>query len=229
MKGGKKMFFITEADLRELLKNKSFSDFKLPPETKLTPGAREFLLDNRVNLYDDIYSDKKNTTNKTSKDDKQVDRSKYGNMNKKFIGNIRLLHLETLLSGSSLIEKDISIIQDISKISRQILEIKKYVQSSEMVEFVEYKKCSGISEEAFSSYIDDCFEINELHMQVENSNDILHLHRLRVLYRNFYDEIDDYEFEKDILKTMKESLNRIINTLSRLICAVCGSKKCQEL
>lgn len=229
MKGGKKMFFITEADLREQLKNKSFSDFKLPPETKLTPGAREFLLDNRVNLYDDIYSDKKNTTNKTSKDDKQVDRSKYGNMNKKFIGNIRLLHLETLLSGSSLIEKDISIIQDISKISRQILEIKKYVQSSEMVEFVEYKKCSGISEEAFSSYIDDCFEINELHMQAENSNDILHLHRLRVLYRNFYDEIDDYEFENDILKTIKESLNRIINTLSRLICAVCGSKKCQKL
>lgn len=229
MKGGKKMFFITEADLREQLKNKSFSDFKLPPETKLTPGAREFLLDNRVNLYDDIYSDKKNTTNKTSKDDKQVDRPKYGNMNKKFIGNIRLLHLETLLSGSSLIEKDISIIQDISKISRQILEIKKYVQSSEMIEFVEYKKCSGISEEAFSSYIDDCFEINELHMQAENSNDILHLHRLRVLYRNFYDEIDDYEFETDILKTMKESLNRIINTLSRLICVVCGSKKCQKL
>lgn len=45
-------------------------------------------------------------------------------MNKKFIGNIRLLHLETLLCGSLLIEKDISIIQDISKISRQILEIK---------------------------------------------------------------------------------------------------------
>ena len=223
------MIFITEADLREQLKNKSFSDFKLPPETKLTPGARQFLLDNRVNLYDDIYSSKKNNTNKTSKDDKQVDRSKYGNMNKKFIGNIRLLHLETLLSGSSLIEKDISIIQDISKISLQILEIKKYVQSSEMVEFVEYKKCSGISEEAFSSYIDDCFEINELHMQAENSNDILHLHRLRVLYRNFYDEIDDYEFEEDILKTMKESLNRIINTLSRLICGVCGSKKCQKL
>jgi len=223
------MIFITEADLREQLKNKSFSDFKLPPETKLTPGARQFLLDNRVNLYDDIYSSKKNTTNKTSKDDKQVDRSKYGNMNKKLIGNIRLLHLETLLCGSLLMVKDISTIQDISKISRQILEIKKYVQGSEMVEFVEYKKCSGISEEAFSSYIDDCFEINELHMQVENSNDILHLHRLRVLYRNFYYEIDDYEFEKDILKTMKESLNRIINTLSRLICAVCGSKKCQKL
>ena len=137
--------------------------------------------------------------------------------------------METLLCGSLLIEKDISIIQDISKISRQILEIKKYVQSSEMVEFVEYKKCSGISEEEFSSYIDDCFEINELHMQAENSNDILHLHRLRVLYRNFYDEIDDYEFENDILKTIKESLNRIINTLSRLICAVCGSKKCQKL
>ena len=54
-------------------------------------------------------------------------------------------------------------------------------------------------------------------------------YRLRVLYRNFYDEIDDYEFEKDILKTMKESLNRIINTLSKLICVVCGSKKCQKL
>jgi len=230
MKGGKNVIFITEADLRELFRNRSFSDFKLPPGTRLTPGARQFLLDNRVNLYDDIYNNNINTSNEIYKDNnKKLSTSKGVNYNKKFMRKIRLIHSETLLCGSSLVEKNLNIIQDISKISRQILEITKYIQTGTMTEFVEYKKCSGISEDEFSAYIDDCFEINDFHIQTENSNDILYLHKLRVLYRDFYDELDDYEFEDDIIKNIKESLNRIINTISRLICAICGSKQCQRL
>ena len=47
------MKFITEQDLRDLYKKQPFMDYDLQPEERLTPGARQFLLDRGINLYAD--------------------------------------------------------------------------------------------------------------------------------------------------------------------------------
>ena len=47
------MKFITEEDLRDLYKKQPFMDYELQPGERLTPGARQFLLDRGINLYDD--------------------------------------------------------------------------------------------------------------------------------------------------------------------------------
>ena len=47
------MKFITEEDLRDLYKKQPFMDYDLQPGERLTPGARQFLLDRGINLYDD--------------------------------------------------------------------------------------------------------------------------------------------------------------------------------
>lgn len=47
------MKFITEDDLRDLYKKEPFMDYDLQPGERLTPGARQFLLDRGINLYDD--------------------------------------------------------------------------------------------------------------------------------------------------------------------------------
>lgn len=44
------MKFITEMELRDLYKTRPFSTFALHPDTKITPGARQFLVDRRVAL-----------------------------------------------------------------------------------------------------------------------------------------------------------------------------------
>lgn len=44
--------FITEDDLRDQYKKQALVDFQLPPDTRLTPGARQFLIDRGVNLYE---------------------------------------------------------------------------------------------------------------------------------------------------------------------------------
>lgn len=44
------MKFITEMELRDLYKKESFATYVLEPDIKITPGARQFLVDRRVTL-----------------------------------------------------------------------------------------------------------------------------------------------------------------------------------
>ena len=66
------MKFITEDDLRDLYKKEPFMDYDLQPGERLTPGARQFLLDRGINLYDDDpflnTGFKKSTSSKSSDD-----------------------------------------------------------------------------------------------------------------------------------------------------------------
>lgn len=66
------MKFITEDDLRDLYKKEPFMDYDLQPGERLTPGARQFLLDRGINLYnDDPFLNtgfKKSTSSKSSDD-----------------------------------------------------------------------------------------------------------------------------------------------------------------
>ena len=47
------MKFITEEDLRDIYKKQPFTDYDLQPGERLTPGARQFLLDRGINMYDE--------------------------------------------------------------------------------------------------------------------------------------------------------------------------------
>ena len=188
------MLFITEADLRDQFKLQPITKFKLPPDTKLTPGARQFLLDRGVDLYDE---DQNNDSFKSKRQKVQNKEDKGLKISSRLSSKIKLLHSETLLCATNFIGGDINIIQDISKVSRFVLGILKYIEC-------------GI-------------------MTVENGKDIITLHRLRMLYVNFYEELEDYQFESEDVKTkLKEYLCQTINTLSRLIYTIHGSKQCQR-
>ena len=66
------MKFITEDDLRDLYKKEPFMDYDLQPGERLTPGARQFLLDRGINLNDDdpfLNTGFKTSTSSKSSDD----------------------------------------------------------------------------------------------------------------------------------------------------------------
>jgi len=221
------MLFITEADLRDQFKLQPITKFKLPPDTKLTPGARQFLLDRGVDLYDE---DQNNDSFKGKRKNGENRQNKGIKITSRLSSKIKLLHSETLLCATNFVGGDINMIQDISKVSRFVLGILKYIECGIMTENLEYKICEHISEENFSKELSDCLEINDFYIQVENGKDIITLHRLRMLYANFYDELENYQFEsKDVRTKLKEYLCQIINTLSRLIYTIHGSKQCQRL
>ncbi len=220
------MLFITEADLRDQFKLQPITKFKLPPDTKLTPGARQFLLDRGVDLYDE---DQNNDSFKGRKKNEENRQNKGSKISSRLSSKIKLLHSETLLCATNFVGGDIDMIQDISKVSRFVLGILKYIECGIMTENLEYKICDHISEEDFSKELSDCLEINDFYIQVENGKDIITLNRLRMLYVNFYEELEDYQFESEDIKTkLREYLCQIINTLSRLMYTIHGSKQCQK-
>lgn len=45
------MKFITEEDLRDLYKRQPFTNYDLQPGERLTPGARQFLVDRGIDMY----------------------------------------------------------------------------------------------------------------------------------------------------------------------------------
>ncbi|MGT2784564.1 hypothetical protein [Streptococcus merionis] len=53
------MKFLTENDLRVAYHEFPFETFTIPPQTKLTPGARTFLMDRKVTIKDDNSLQKK--------------------------------------------------------------------------------------------------------------------------------------------------------------------------
>jgi ethanolamine utilization cobalamin adenosyltransferase len=46
------MKFITEEDLRDLYRKEPFKDFALEQGARMTPGARQFLIDKGINTFD---------------------------------------------------------------------------------------------------------------------------------------------------------------------------------
>ena len=104
------MLFITESDLRDQFKLQPITNFKLPPDTKLTPGARQFLLDRGVDLYDE---DQNNDSFKSKRQKVQNKEDKGLKISSRLSSKIKLLHSETLLCATNFIGGDINIIQDI--------------------------------------------------------------------------------------------------------------------
>ena len=47
------MKFITEYDLRARFNEQPFTDYRIEKNTRLTPGARQFLSDRRITLLED--------------------------------------------------------------------------------------------------------------------------------------------------------------------------------
>ena len=47
------MKFITEDDLRTIYRDKPFSSYDIGPDSRLTPGARQFLQDRQINVFAD--------------------------------------------------------------------------------------------------------------------------------------------------------------------------------
>ena len=224
------MKFITEDDLRDLYKIEPFTTYEIEPGTRITPGARQFLADRGINMFDeDIFKKKPDSS---SKKNTGITEGKGNCKNKKLKSKMNSMEALFLLTGEELLSRDVCLAQKVINLSKQFTCIKKVAEGKGVAENLNCEKCTGINEECFSDYLDECFEINEFHIQLEKGKEILLLNRLRCelqeiepvlleLYENCEDKNAPCE---DIIK----KLNQISNTLSQLICSAFGGEKCQR-
>ncbi|MGN0704014.1 MAG: cobalamin adenosyltransferase [Lentihominibacter sp.] len=221
------MKFITEEDLRDIYKKQPFTDYDLQPGERLTPGARQFLVDRGINMYDKndpfISSGTVKAETSESADASAGDRKK-----RKFCSRLKSLQALFLLTAEELMKQDVCMSQQITGLYRQFACLGSAAEGKCEAADLCCKACTGINADNFSRNIGDCFEITEFHMQLEKGHEILLLTRLRSSLEELDAELEDFIRDTELQNTFSGKLNQIINTLSQMICCAVGGKECQR-
>lgn len=223
------MKFITEDDLRDLYKKEPFTSYEQEPGTRLTPGARQFLMDKGINMFDtDNGSREKNTEIKqteTAAPEKKCE-------NKKLYNRMNSAEALFFLTEEELLGRDVCLAQSVINLRKQFAGMKNAIKNKAPFEKLYCKECTGINNNNFSEAPEDCFEISEFHVQLEKGREIVILHRLRCALKELGDIVPElYECgDNDSIQSgdIIAGLNQIINSLSQLICSAFGGKKCQR-
>ncbi|EXG83868.1 hypothetical protein K413DRAFT_0571 [Clostridium sp. ASBs410] len=203
------MKFITEDDLRILFRREPFTTYDLPAGTRLTPGARQFLVDKKILISDDPMmvkrKNEKPAEKKEEAPEKEICRDR-------FLLKKKTLQAQFLETGLELLNRDVLLAEQIFALERKLSDLGK---EGREVEFG-FEPCTGFHKENFNKPSDDCFEITGFHAQSEKGKEIVLLHRLRCSVRELAAE------------TENAGLNPFINRLSQMICLEYGGKKCQR-
>jgi ethanolamine utilization cobalamin adenosyltransferase len=225
------MKFITEEDLRDLYRKEPFTTYEIETGARLTPGARQYLADRGINMFDNGPCTNNNTVNVKLQ---SASLEKKNNLQKKKL-HCRIKSMEALflLTGEELLSGDAALAQSVINLGKQFSNIKNALAGKDSAENLCCKECTGIKDVNFSDNLEDCFEITEVHMQLKKGRDIMILHRLRCTLREIEPEVLElYEGSKDeneLCKDIIGKVNQIVNTLSQMICSVVGGKTCQKI
>ncbi|ABX41797.1 hypothetical protein [Lachnoclostridium phytofermentans] len=209
------MKFITEDDLRILFRREPFTFYDIPTGNRLTPGARQFLVDKKVPISNDPMVVKRKNEKST---EIKVEASKKEDAPKKeickevFQLKKKTLQAQFLEAGLELLSRDVLLAQQVFDLERTLFFIGKEGRE----EVITCKNCTGFHEGNMHESFEDCFEITGFHAQSEKGKEIVLLHRLRCNVRELAAEAEN------------ENLNPIINRLSQMICLEYGGKLCQR-
>lgn len=242
------MKFITEEDLRDLYRKQPFTDYDLQPGERLTPGARQYLVDKGINMYEkeeafikrlsqgsnaaatataqepcEAQAEAETATATVNVIAPTGERKK-----KKFCSRMKSLQSLFLLTAEEILEKDVCMSQQLISLNRQFASLGSASEGKCEVSDLYCKQCTGMNAENFSKCIGDCFEITEFHMQMQNGRTMLLLSRLRSELEEMDADLPDLLDGENLQNQVSEKLNQIINTLSQMICLSLGGKECQR-
>lgn len=217
------MKFITEEYLRDLYRKETFSNYVIEEGQRLTPGAIQYLADKKIKLVD------KETENHTNEILEEAVESEgalgVSNLKKKICLKLKSTEAKCLLLSSEIVNADVALAQNISKLGHRIKDLKYIVETD-----AKYVNISALnfSEDEIYNELDD-FEITDFHMQLENSDAILKMNILHCsLVEMKFDIIEAYDYQEEDLKNIVISrLNHVIESLSKLIKLAVGGRECQ--
>lgn len=228
------MKFITEDDLRALYKKEPFTQYEIKSGTRITPGARQFLADRGIHMFDNVSWANNKPGSKKAKDSLKAPslerRKKLSLMRlESKLESVAVLFLEGI---DILFERDALFAQKIVYLYRQLSSLKNLLHGKGPVPDLCCEKCTGFNQDNFSDYMEDCFEITDFHIQLDKGKELLLLHKLRCALRAFeLDILETYDCHDGESKSCEEMLvkvNQIINTLSQYICHGTGGEICQR-
>lgn len=217
------MKFITEADLRATYKANPFTSYVLPAETRLTPGARQYLLDLGVDMYE------RKKEQAVPNQQKIAQPSTESVLEKEWLLlKIKCLKPDFLLTAQEIMMLDVPLAQQVTDLGRQFCLLTLYIEGKCEVADLCLSPCEGINETNFSKALDECVAIGEFHLQLANGRALVLLSRLRSEVALFAKEIEIRGIEHDSVESLVKKLYQITNKLSQLICSAIGGKACKK-
>lgn len=220
------MKFITEMELRELYKAETFTTYVLEPDTKITPGARQFLVDRRVTLVQAQRSDDVKLDINESEPDKNPTRQNWRilRMRKRldYIDSLFLLiAAEILHSGDAVLSEEVLAL---GKCFRNLQNAERENTTPDNIQFW------GWSEEEIRKRSDNLeIEISEFHIGLANGKEIALLNHLRaslrevepILLEIYWDDQKQVCSRQELIDT----LYLIINILCIMMWKCLGGQK----
>lgn len=222
------MKFITEEDLRDLYKKQPFTNYDLQPGERLTPGARQFLVDRGINMYDENDplsrpAKQEIKESKAAQAPKTEERKR-----KKYCSRMKSLQALMLLTAEELLKRDVTLSQQLTGLYRQLAVLETAPDGTCQGSDLCCSPCSGMNTENFSEDLGTCFDVTEFHMQLEKGREMLLLTRLRSEIAEMEADLEDFLVPGEACQQVSRRLHQIMNTLSQMICSALGGKECQR-
>ncbi len=170
------MKFITENDLRTQYRQFAFTDYQLEKDTRLTPGARQFLVDRRVT----IISEKEDLSLFKRGGAVQREERACGDNYFDVLLHIKIRMLENLiLTGAhDFLQQNNRLVQDLVRLQNKVNALHSPRTDCE-------KKKEGGTKKGERSEVEPVFELNAFHLHLANSAEILTLHRILCAVEEF--------------------------------------------
>lgn len=211
------MKFITEMELRDLYKTEPFTSYVLEPDTKITPGARQFLVDMRVTLVQPLCRDsKKLKTNQPSPAPGRDHwcslrlRTRMDRIDSLFL----LIAAELLRSGDAALSEEILAL---GKCFRNVREAERAQTAPDNIEFW------GWSAAEIKNQFDNLGEnidINEFHVGLENGKEIALLNHLRASLREVEPAVLETYWNEEKQVSTRQDLVDTVNLIDTILCMV---------
>lgn len=226
------MKFITEADLRCLYKKEPFTTYELVPDVRLTPGARQFLSDNRISISDAKNPPVKNIA--VGNEQKAGSQSKATDVCnwrlKAYQRRIKSVEASFLSAAQEFLGRDVLLAQKLIRLSKIVSSIVSPLEVKQLSQLQGFESCTGITQNNFYQSLDDCFEVSEFHIHLERGREIICLYNLKCLVQEIEPLVMELsEHSNEDIKQYEEVLNRVnqvTNSLSQLICLAIGGTEC---
>ncbi|GAB6158178.1 hypothetical protein JCM39194_13780 [Desulfotomaculum varum] len=212
------MKFITEMELRELYKREPFTSFVLEPGTRITPGARQFLVDKRVTL---VQAQQQTAANKVKAGrEKPAEASNYWCNDKlrrkmDYVESLLLLvGLEIWRSGDAGLAEEV---MALLKYFRSVRSAEKEQNAPDTIQFW------GWSEDEIKQRADDMekhVDINESHYRLPNGKEIILLNHVRAALREVEPALLEVYWDDEKQKCVRQDLIDKVNLIINILCMI---------
>jgi ethanolamine utilization cobalamin adenosyltransferase len=220
------MKFITEMELRDLYKTGPFTTYVLEPNTKITPGARQFLVDRRVTLVQAQCSDdKKQITNESRLE--QIKGNFCTMRLRRRMESVESLFL--LVAAEILRSGDVVLSQEVMALGRYFRNVRQAERDQTPLENIQFWGWSEEDIKKRTDNLDKYDDINEFHVGLKNGKEITLLNHLRASLREVEPAIlESYWNEKMQVCSRQDLIDKIyliINILCMMMWKCLGGQK----